>query len=66
MSCPICGKPTVARFRPFCSARCADVDLAHWLRGDYRIPLAEDENEAGGEGDENSGNLAVDTGGRAG
>lgn len=36
--CPICGKPTVAQFRPFCSARCADVDLAHWLRGDYRIP----------------------------
>ena len=46
MSCPICNKPTVARYRPFCSARCADVDLAHWLRGDYRIPLDDDEAEA--------------------
>lgn len=37
-SCPICGKPTVSEYRPFCSKRCADVDLAHWLRGDYVIP----------------------------
>lgn len=36
--CPICGKDGVARYRPFCSKRCADVDLAHWLRGDYTIP----------------------------
>ena len=66
MSCPICGKPTVARFRPFCSARCADVDLAHWLRGDYRIPLAEDENPATAGGDDDSRNLDMDTGGGAG
>lgn len=38
MACPICGKPLVQEYRPFCSRRCADVDLAHWLRGDYRIP----------------------------
>ncbi|MTH63915.1 DNA gyrase inhibitor YacG [Paracoccus shanxieyensis] len=38
MACPICGKPAVQAYRPFCSRRCADVDLAHWLRGDYRIP----------------------------
>ena len=38
MNCPICGKPATPRYRPFCSRRCADVDLAHWLRGDYRIP----------------------------
>ncbi|SMO66320.1 DNA gyrase inhibitor YacG [Paracoccus laeviglucosivorans] len=38
MACPICGKPATERYRPFCSRRCADVDLAHWLRGDYRIP----------------------------
>lgn len=37
-SCPICKKPTVAAYRPFCSRRCADIDLAHWLRGDYVIP----------------------------
>lgn len=36
--CPICGKAMVARFRPFCSARCADVDLGRWLKGGYVIP----------------------------
>ncbi|MFD2843038.1 DNA gyrase inhibitor YacG [Paracoccus cavernae] len=36
--CPICGKPSTAEYAPFCSKRCADIDLAHWLRGDYRIP----------------------------
>jgi len=41
--CPICGKPTVAEFRPFCSKRCADVDLHRWLSGAYAIPAAEDE-----------------------
>jgi uncharacterized protein len=47
-SCPICGKPTVPRFRPFCSRRCADVDLGRWLTGQYRIPLApETETEPG-------------------
>ena len=38
MTCPICGKPTVEAYRPFCSKRCADVDLARWLRGDHAIP----------------------------
>ncbi len=37
-TCPICRKETVPQYRPFCSKRCADIDLAHWLRGDYRIP----------------------------
>ena len=36
--CPHCGKPAQPDTRPFCSKRCADVDLAHWLRGDYAIP----------------------------
>ncbi|MFV0409958.1 MAG: DNA gyrase inhibitor YacG [Paracoccus sp. (in: a-proteobacteria)] len=36
--CPICKQPTVQAYRPFCSKRCADVDLARWLRGDYVIP----------------------------
>jgi len=35
--CPVCGKPAAEAFRPFCSRRCADIDLAHWLRGDYRV-----------------------------
>ena len=36
--CTICGKPAQPRYRPFCSRRCADVDLARWLRGDYSLP----------------------------
>ncbi|WP_375449932.1 DNA gyrase inhibitor YacG [uncultured Devosia sp.] len=36
--CPICGKPAQDKFRPFCSARCADVDLNRWLTGSYVIP----------------------------
>ena len=36
--CPICGKPSVQQFHPFCSARCADVDLNRWLKGTYVIP----------------------------
>ncbi len=39
--CPICGKPRHARYDPFCSKRCADVDLHHWLKGSYVIPGAE-------------------------
>jgi len=38
MSCPICDKATSEEFRPFCSKRCADVDLAKWLGGNYAIP----------------------------
>ncbi len=41
MTCPICQKPTVARYRPFCSRRCADIDLGRWLQGNYAIPTDE-------------------------
>jgi|TARA_B100000530_G_scaffold177470_1_gene112260 endogenous inhibitor of DNA gyrase (YacG/DUF329 family) len=37
-----CGKPTVERFRPFCSRRCADLDLGSWLNGTYRIETEEE------------------------
>lgn len=37
-ACPTCRKPAVAAYRPFCSKRCADVDLARWLRADYVLP----------------------------
>jgi uncharacterized protein len=43
--CPICGKPVDARFKPFCSVRCADVDLNRWLSGRYVIPGAETPEE---------------------
>jgi hypothetical protein len=36
--CPICGKPTVKAHRPFCSKRCAEVDLGRWLKGRYTVP----------------------------
>jgi uncharacterized protein len=36
--CPICGKPRSERYDPFCSRRCADVDLHRWLKGSYVIP----------------------------
>jgi uncharacterized protein len=38
MSCPICGKDAVKAYHPFCSRRCADVDLGRWLKGAYAIP----------------------------
>jgi endogenous inhibitor of DNA gyrase (YacG/DUF329 family) len=41
--CPICKKITVYEFRPFCSKRCAEVDLARWFRGDYRIEGGEED-----------------------
>ena len=40
--CPICGKPAVERFRPFCSKRCTDVDLNRWLSGVYAVPVKDD------------------------
>ncbi|ATX66427.1 DNA gyrase inhibitor YacG [Roseinatronobacter bogoriensis] len=39
MKCPICKKPADPAYRPFCSRRCADVDLARWFREDYAIPV---------------------------
>lgn len=38
MTCPVCARPTDAAYRPFCSRRCADVDLGRWLTGSYVIP----------------------------
>ncbi len=37
-SCPICGRGTEQRYRPFCSKRCADIDLGRWLGERYRVP----------------------------
>ena len=45
--CAICGKPSNGEYRPFCSKRCADVDLQRWLSGGYVIPgEPEDEGDA--------------------
>lgn len=43
--CPICGKPSVRAFHPFCSNRCADIDLNRWLSGSYVIPAQPEETE---------------------
>ncbi len=39
--CPVCGKLSAQKYHPFCSTRCADVDLHRWLGGAYAIPAAE-------------------------
>ena len=39
--CPTCGAPTIHEVRPFCSRRCADVDLGRWLQGVYAIPAVD-------------------------
>ncbi|MFT3726993.1 MAG: DNA gyrase inhibitor YacG [Terricaulis sp.] len=41
--CVICGKPQDPNYKPFCSKRCADVDLNRWLSGGYAIPAVEDD-----------------------
>ena len=48
--CPLCGRPTRERFRPFCSRRCADLDLGRWLTGEYRVPTEEESDGEGVEG----------------
>jgi endogenous inhibitor of DNA gyrase (YacG/DUF329 family) len=44
--CPTCGKPRDETFRPFCSKRCADVDLQRWFAGAYAVPAEEDDETA--------------------
>lgn len=45
MSCPICKKDTVAKYRPFCSKRCADVDLGKWFGGEYNFASQDPEDQ---------------------
>jgi endogenous inhibitor of DNA gyrase (YacG/DUF329 family) len=40
MTCPICAKESDPKYRPFCSRRCADIDLGRWLNETYRVPAA--------------------------
>jgi len=49
LKCPICRRATEEKFRPFCSQRCADVDLSRWLTGVYAVPAAPDDEEDEGE-----------------
>jgi hypothetical protein len=56
MTCPICKRETDPVYRPFCSKRCADLDLGNWLTGAYAVPAAEedepDETDASSDPDE--------------
>jgi len=47
--CPICKAPADMAYRPFCSARCRDVDLSRWLRGGYAIPGGQPEADEDGD-----------------
>jgi endogenous inhibitor of DNA gyrase (YacG/DUF329 family) len=42
--CVICGQPKDPQFKPFCSKRCADVDLNRWFSGGYAIPAVEEDD----------------------
>ncbi|MEQ6250183.1 DNA gyrase inhibitor YacG [Sulfitobacter sp. HNIBRBA3233] len=44
MTCPICDAETDRKYRPFCSRRCADIDLAKWFSGAYATPSRDPED----------------------
>jgi len=44
--CPICGKPAIDRYKPFCAGRCGDVDLNRWLSGVYAVPAVEQDEDS--------------------
>ena len=50
--CAICGKPAEPQYRPFCSRRCADVDLQRWLSGRYAVAAVEDDGDDAEEPEE--------------
>jgi len=50
-ACSICGKPSDPKYRPFCSKRCADLDLHRWLSGSYTIPGDIEEDERSSQDD---------------
>ena len=49
-------------YAPFCSKRCADVDLVHWLKGEYVIDGSGGLAVNDDEGVENSTQLPVSYG----
>lgn len=54
-ACPICGRPATPEAQPFCSKRCADVDLSRWLGGVYRIESNDGPNSGNGSDGGNGG-----------
>ena len=45
LSCRICNSPSITKFYPFCSERCASVDFANWIGERYSITADEDTNK---------------------
>jgi uncharacterized protein len=43
-ACPICDKPAEKAHTPFCSKRCADLDLIRWVEGKYAVPVVEEDD----------------------
>ena len=41
VACPLCQQLAKAPHTPFCSHRCAQLDLGKWLTGGYAIPAHE-------------------------
>lgn len=59
MSCPICAGESTPKYRPFCSRRCADVDLGKWINGSYAVPSQNPEDiEAAIDAAEAAGEIA--------
>ena len=53
--CPMCGKKATIEMRPFCSKRCADLDLGRWLGGEYRVPTNEAPSDGNIDGPDDEG-----------
>ena len=53
-ACPICKKSVAETYAPFCSKRCADVDLGRWFSGAYAIPARDEEPQVEIAGDDPS------------
>ena len=53
MTCAICARDTDPKYRPFCSRRCADIDLGRWLTESYRLPGDPLEDDTPAEPDDN-------------
>jgi uncharacterized protein len=47
--CPLCKKPSHVKYHPFCSDRCAQLDLGKWLSGTYAIPAVETDDMTGSD-----------------
>ncbi len=44
--CPNCGGVALPKYHPFCSVRCVQLDLGHWLNEDYRVPVIDYDDQS--------------------